>query len=304
MSAPEDRGDLAGWKAGLLAKIQARSLELARVLSRGYPEYVPAAGRGEVALANWRAHLSDLEADRHELILRASASGIPAAMISEAIDNGSQGRVWGESARNPPTSRYGDSSERTESIARLAEDVWTLEHMAVIEVEHRARGLDNDRDHAVHDQYRRNMEALWTRADRTAALVDPDSAEARELFGRDVAGWRRLAAITVTDYSDSVLEQLWRVHAWGGVESDVVRTLAYLPDTGAVSQHARPATREVMLEHAGTALDVVGYGVFGGGSGVEDAARTALSGARETTPSPEAAPVEPATRESTIEPEF
>ncbi|WP_067859907.1 hypothetical protein [Nocardia shimofusensis] len=260
-SPGDDTGELAGWKAVLLARIQQRSFDHARVLYRGYPDYDPATGRGDTAIATWRAHLLDLQAEQHELIVRAAASGVPEAMITAAIDNGTQGRRWGESVRNPPTTRYGEDPVRAQMIAQIAEDVWSLEHMAAIGVDRERRGGGDRADRAAHEQYLRNMDALWQRTDLTAAVAHLSVAERSELWGRDAAGWRRLVEVSVAGYDDADLEQLWRAHAWPGVEWDVNRTsenLAGEAEAFSTPDRHRPPTPTVLFERARAALDDIG----------------------------------------------
>ncbi|WP_280503275.1 hypothetical protein [Nocardia farcinica] len=257
----DDAGELTGWKAGLLARIQQRSYDHARVLYRGYPDYDSTTGRGDVAIATWRAHLLDLEAERHELIVRATASGIPEAMVTAAIDNGRQGRRWEESVRHPPTTRYREDPVRAQMIAQIAEDVWCLEHMAAIGVDHDRRGVGDPTDRVGHEQYLRNMHALWERVNLTAAVAELSVAERGELWGRDAQGWRRLVEVSIAGYADSELEQLWRANAWPGIEWDLNRTnenLAGEVEAVAIPDRHRPPTPTVLFERVRDALHDVG----------------------------------------------
>lgn len=257
----EDAGELTGWKAGLLARIQQLSFDHARVLYRGHPDYDPAAGRGDVAIATWRAHLLDLTAERRELIVRAAASSIPQAMITAAIEGGTQARRWEESTRNPPTTRYGEDPVRAQMIAQIAEDMWPLEHMAALGIAREHRGVGDPTDRAGHGQFLRNMDALWQRVDLTAAVARLSVAERIELWGRDASGWRRLVEVSVAGYDDADLEQLWRAQAWPGIEWDLNRTSENLVgevEAFTTPNRHRPPTPKVLFDRARAAVHGIG----------------------------------------------
>ncbi|WP_216917772.1 hypothetical protein [Nocardia noduli] len=259
MSRPEDLSDLAGWKAGLLARIQERGTEHARLLYRGYPDYDPGFGRGDVAIQTWRAHLRDLEAEQQELIVRAGASAIPHSAILAAIDNGAAGRRWGESVNDPPTTRHGEDPVRAQMIAAIAEDVWTLEHMAVIAIEREHREVGDPTDSEGHRQYLINMDLLWERVDSVAALAELTQPERDQLWGRDAHGWDRLVEFSVEGYDDLELEQIWRTHAWAGIAWDLHRSIDNMaadPARSRVTDAARPPTPQVLLERAREAVTV------------------------------------------------
>ncbi|MET7772078.1 hypothetical protein [Nocardia sp. NPDC005366] len=264
MSRTDDPAELAGWKAGLLARIQERGTEHARLLYRGYPEYDPGSGRGDVAIQRWRAHLRDLEAEQHELITRAGASGIPHTAISAAIDNGAACRRWGESVNDPPTTRHGEDPVRAQRIAAIAEDVWTLEHMAIIAIEREHRQVGDLTDAAAHQQYLINMDLLWDRVDSVAVLAELTEVEREQLWGRVGDDWDRLLEFSVEGYDDFELEQLWRTHAWAGIAWDVHRSVDNMAADAArslVADTDRPPTPHVLLERAREAVTAVAEAV-------------------------------------------
>ncbi|MGN2635025.1 hypothetical protein ACTD5D_02280 [Nocardia takedensis] len=194
MSRTDDLGDLASWKAGLLARIQERGVEDARLLYRGYPEYGPGFGRRDITIQPWQAHLRDPKAEQRELIVRADTSGIPPTAITAAVESGKAGRRWGEAVTDPLTTRHGDDPVRAQMIAAIAEDIWTLEHMAAIAIAREEREVGTLTDSAGHQQYLINMDLLWERVDSVAALAELTLAERDQLWGRDDLGWSRLVA--------------------------------------------------------------------------------------------------------------
>ncbi|MEU6190808.1 hypothetical protein [Nocardia sp. NPDC047038] len=254
MSRTDDLGDLAGWKAGLLARIQERGAEHARLLYRGYPEYGPGFGRRDIAIQSWQAHLRDLKAEQRELIVRTDTSGIPPTAITAAVENGKAGRRWGEAVTDPPTTRHGDDPVRAQMIATIAEDIWTLEHMAAIAIAREEREVGNPTDSAGHQQYLINMDLLWERVDSVAALAELTQAERDQLWGRDELGWSWLVEFSVDGYDDTELEQAWRVHAWAGIAWDVHRSVENMTADAArsmVADRARPPTPQALLGRAG-----------------------------------------------------
>ncbi|MGW4368075.1 hypothetical protein ACWEKT_20770 [Nocardia takedensis] len=256
MKRIEDRGDLAGWKAGLLARIQERGVEHSRLLYQGYPHYDRAIGGGNLAIHTWRANLRELAAEQQELILRAETSGIPRDAIYSAVDNGDAGRRWGEAVTDPPTIRHGDAPARAHLIAAIAEDVWRLEYMAVIAVAREERHRGDSTDAAADLQYLYNMDSLYERVDCAAALAEPTESERDELWDRDVSGWYRLAELTVDGYDDTELETAWRVHAWEGFGWEVYRGIDDMARAArsAVIGRVRPPVLMVLFEHARAAL--------------------------------------------------
>ncbi|MGW4369194.1 hypothetical protein ACWEKT_26465 [Nocardia takedensis] len=256
MNRIEDRGDSAGWKAGLLARIQERGVEHARLLYEGYPHYDRASGGGNLAIRTWRAHLRELAAEQQELILRAETSGIAREAIYATVNNGEAGRRQVEAETDPPATRHGHAPARAHLIAAIAEDVWRLEYMAVIAVAREQRHGGASTDTAGDLQYLYNMDALYERVDSAAALAEPTESERDELWDRDASGWYQLAELTVDGYDDTELETSWRVHAWEGFGWEVYRSIDETARAArsAVIGRVRPPVLMVLFERARAAL--------------------------------------------------
>lgn len=122
-------------------------------------------------------------------------------------------------------SPHGTNPTRGHLLDQIADDVWRLEHSALVRAEylHRvhAGGLaDNEPgERQLHD----NMAALWRHAAGTAALIDLDPVEAHQLWGRGPDSWQQLAELTAASYTDGELQQRFAEMSWKGVEAEVSR---------------------------------------------------------------------------------
>ncbi|MFI6779209.1 hypothetical protein [Nocardia sp. NPDC050412] len=248
---------LPSWKLRLLERIQNASADHMQLLLRGHPTYEPHYGGGEIPLQTWRTHLRALAADRHEIEIHASAVGVPPAAIAEAREMGERGLRWGDSVHSPPTMRHGEDPVRAHMVEGIAGDVWQLEHMAAINVAHRLRGADGrfPPDPQAHEQFDRNMVALWSRAYDTGHVIGLTSEEGAELWGRDQAGWTQLVAATVHRYGDAALHERWRAYAWRGIEHEAWRSVDNLAaDRIQDPNVAPPPTPPELIERATQAL--------------------------------------------------
>ncbi|MGO4613025.1 hypothetical protein AB4305_03615 [Nocardia sp. 2YAB30] len=259
MSQPSSELEgLPSWKLRLLERIQDTSTDHARVLLQGYPTYEPHDGSGEIPMQTWRTHLRALDADRTEIEIHAAAVGVPAAAIAHARAAGQRGLRWADSVHSPRIMRHGQDPVRAHMIEGISNDVWQLEHMAAISVEHQLRGLHDGfaPDPAAAGQFDRNMAALWTRANETAHIIGLTGAECTELWDRDRAGWLKLVSVTVRGYDDAALRERWRAYAWRGIEHEARRSIGTLA-AGRVTLHepgVAPPTPHLLIDRATEAL--------------------------------------------------
>ncbi|MFF0528696.1 hypothetical protein ACFYT3_09915 [Nocardia amikacinitolerans] len=270
---------LPSWKVRLLERIQNLSAVQARVLLQGHPEYQPHYGEGHIPIRTWRAHLRELEADRTEIELHASAVGVPAVAIAEVRAAGQRGLQWDDSAHAAPTLRHGEDPARAQLLEEIASDVWQLEHMAVISVEHRLRGFDGRvaRDGGADAQFDANMVALWERANTAAHVIGLTGEEASQLWERDPAGWQQLAAM-VRGYDDAALHERWRTYAWPGIEAQARRgsdNLVFARETGAQLDLA-PPTPHALIHHATEAIPTIDPTMSAPAAGIGSAVEAAL----------------------------
>ncbi|GAA5104852.1 hypothetical protein [Nocardia iowensis] len=222
---------LAGWKARMLNRIADLAARHTLVLHEGYPLYRHSDGRGAVAIEAWRSRLRDLDTIRGELEIRAELVGVHTELIDAARDAGERGEHWSDRVSSPPTVRD-DNPGRAPLLDAIAEDMWTLEHMAAVVVARQYRdnkGAGFTLDPQTRQQYERNMIAVWERINTTAAAAELTEAEQAEIWHRDQDGWLRVFSRTVYGYGDRALEERWHAYAWPGIEWDAHRASTNLP---------------------------------------------------------------------------
>ncbi|MEV0688280.1 hypothetical protein AB0I35_30925 [Nocardia sp. NPDC050378] len=290
--------DLPSWQLRLLERIQNSSYDHYRTLFHSFPQYSPASGPN-VQLEAWRTNLRALQDERSEIELHAHAREIPQRMIDYATETGARGARWGDTPETAllPMAPPGTDATRLYLLDQLAEDVWRLEHTALVRAEylhrvHTGAVQDNEPgERQLHD----NMAALWRRATGTAALIDLDPGEAEQLWGRDHHAWQRLAELTAASYTDTELRQRFAEMSWKGIEADVSRTFDNLATTTVAD--LGPPTPWEFAQRAEQALAAVGVADelgphAGHGIGTAVEATGALPGAR-WEPDPDVQPHPP-----------
>lgn len=253
---------LPGWKLRLLERIQNTGADHHRVLTMGYPDYHPDHGSGDIRIQIWRTHLHTLDSDRAELERYAAAAGVPIVAIRQARAAGQRGVRWEDSVLSPRVSGHGEDPVRAHMIEDIAADIWTLEHMAAVNVEHTIRGADGRFPHHrdAEAQFDRNMVALWHRADDTAQILGLPTRERSDLWDRDRSGWQRLTAVTVRTYNDTALHERWRGFAWPGIEHEALRSLDNLAVRHPIPHRGpEPPTPRQLLERADEALSTLAH---------------------------------------------
>ncbi|MBY8862035.1 hypothetical protein K7711_36550 [Nocardia sp. CA2R105] len=245
---------LPSWKVRLLERIHDISAAHVRVLDQAYPRYELDDGQGDVPVLIWRAQLRTLEVEREDLVEQALGVGVPTDVIYRASEAGAHGVGWERDASSSATNAPGEDLARKYLVERIANDIWRLEHMAVLSADHLLRELDSTESDAR--QFDRNMHALWNRVNDTAGAIGVRDEERTELWGRDEAGWLRLAAVTVRGYLDSDLQERWRAYAWAGIEHAAARSreFANLDPTVVAERGAAPPIPQALIGCATRAI--------------------------------------------------
>ncbi|MGF6885944.1 hypothetical protein ABIA39_007543 [Nocardia sp. GAS34] len=250
---------LPSWKLRLLERIQNNFANHAELLRDGYPVYKPHFGSADAPIQTWRTHLLVLQADREELITHALAVYVPHDAIRKAGAAGGRGERWGHSVHSPRTMREGEDPVRAYMIEGVANDIWQLEQMAAITVEHQRRALDpNGTAGELTEQFHRNMGTLWMRARDTSLVIGLNASERTELWDRDAAGWKWLTALTVRGQTDAQLDERQRAYSWRGIEHAARRAIESLPERKPIlDPGSEPPDPEALLARATNALNTL-----------------------------------------------
>ncbi|WP_280461372.1 hypothetical protein, partial [Nocardia carnea] len=186
---------------------------------------------------------------------RAAAAGIPGAAIQRAHEAG---------RASPDHHRSADRDTVAGEAAtdHLADQIWHLEHSALVLVEYNQR---TDTRQIVADlellrDLERSMTAAWFGATEGIDFAGLTLAEASDLWDRDTASWQPLAEL-VRGYDDGGLRR--RLHDFASPEiEDTLRRFGG-PDEArvdhAVNTGTAPPTPYQLIESATDALHDLDY---------------------------------------------
>ncbi|MBF6125537.1 hypothetical protein [Nocardia brasiliensis] len=251
---PAQLADLPYWQLRLLEQLQNTVAGHRRLLLDGPGPYQAEHGSGEIQLQLWQTDLRWLAGQRFELLGRARATaGLPDTALSYALKQGARQRRW-DAEHYRTGDRGGEDPDRARMVESLAGDIWSLEHMAAIRVQHRIRRTAGQLPHhsRAEAQFDRNLNAIWQRAATTAGLLELSETECAQLWCRDTAGWRRLFEVSVDRYTAAGLYERWHALAWAGIEHDLRRSIDNLGATGVAlgDPGPRPPRPEVLIGRA------------------------------------------------------
>ncbi|MER7450378.1 hypothetical protein ABTW96_08825 [Nocardia beijingensis] len=191
--------------------------------------------------------------------IQARNRGMPADWVEVVRRLAESGRPWSDD-HLLPTPR---PAPRRRNTSRVAEDLHQLTDMAAITIARQhllgIATADAEPDPAAAQQLRRNMEALWTRAERTATTIDLDAEACTRAFAtatRDLA--QRVEGYL--HYSRDDLDTHWRSYTSPAIADRVRRSLKSLRRidrdiTTDAGDAERPPTPKVLIERARDALD-------------------------------------------------
>ncbi|MGW6332183.1 hypothetical protein [Nocardia rhamnosiphila] len=167
-----------------------------------------------------------------ELEARAAAAGLPESAIAEARATGLADRP----AESSVTAGGVPPPWSAELIDVLADEVWRLQHMALVLAEYDIRSSDEDirGNLEVITELSRNMDALWTTVTDGIASAGLRVEEARQLWDLDVQGWQHYAQL-VHDYDDTTL----RIRLDEFASPEIRTQLTYVIDEGSFNRIAQ-----------------------------------------------------------------
>ncbi|MGQ4618997.1 hypothetical protein [Nocardia sp. R7R-8] len=191
--------------------------------------------------------------------IQARDRGVPADWVGVVRRLAESGRAWSDD-HLLPAPRPAPGRRNT---PRVVDDMRQLTDMAAITV---ARGhllriatADAEPDPAAAQQLRRNMEALWTRADRTATSIGLGRKARARAFStatKDLA--QRVEAYLYSSHDD--LDTRWRGYTSTAIADGVRRSLKSLRRTRCdittdTADIERPPTPNDLIQRARDVLD-------------------------------------------------
>ncbi|MGY1898392.1 hypothetical protein [Nocardia gipuzkoensis] len=190
--------------------------------------------------------------------IQARDRGVPADWIGVVRRLAETGRAWSDD-HLLPTPRPAPGRRNT---PRVADDMRQLTDMAAITVarEHLlgTATADAEPDPAAAQQLRRNMEALWTRADRTATSIGLGAQARARAFDTTTSDLTRRVE-GYLHYSPDDLDTHWRSYTSTAIADGVRRSLKSLRrtdrDTTTDTDTERPPTPKALIQRARDAVD-------------------------------------------------
>jgi hypothetical protein len=220
---------------------------------------LPAIGAEATATTAVFEEIAAIDRQRSLAEIQARDRGVPADWVGVVRRLAESGRAWNDD-HLLPAPRPAPGRRNT---PRVADDMRQLTDMAALTVARdHLLGITTahaEPDPAAAQQLRRNMEALWTRADRTATSIGLGAkarARAFDTATRDLA--QRVAAYL--HYSHDDLDTHWRSYTSTAIADGVRRSLKSLRridrDITAVDPDAeQPPTPKALIERARYALN-------------------------------------------------
>jgi len=197
------------WKANLLDTVQRLAFAHRHVYRQ---QFQPGAGTGSGREQAQHYGLKTLGYLRAEAEAHARVAGLDPAQIVEARSKGLRGIVPQDRIAHAPRTA---NAMRELLIGEVANELWVLEHMAVLEAARLQTGTEGlfAADLATVKNYHRNAITLWRRATTIASGLDLSAAEQDGMWATSAEQWRTIAAGTIHPHDAEVLEARWRRYA-------------------------------------------------------------------------------------------
>ncbi|MGY1960876.1 hypothetical protein [Nocardia gipuzkoensis] len=209
--------------------------------------------------------IAAIDRQRSLVEIQARDRGVPADWIGVVRRLAETGRAWSDDHLLPTRPAPG-----RRNAPRVAEDMRQLTDMAAITVarEHLlgTATADAEPDPAAAQQLRRNMEALWTRADRTATSIGLGAQARARAFDTTTSDLAQRVE-GYLHYNPDDLDTHWRSYTSTVIADGVRRSLKSLrrtdrdittPDTDTDTE--RPPTPKALIQRARDALDTAIWG--------------------------------------------
>ncbi|WP_405135467.1 hypothetical protein [Nocardia sp. NBC_01388] len=253
-NSPNPRRDIPAEHVELMAQIQRLALRSGQQLQRMYE-----SGGEALTATEAITRINALDRERDLTEIKARAAGVPAEWIDRVRTLGQRGIDWHEDQPLPDPA----PTQRRRTVQRVADDVERLKDMAAVHTAYqhtRSPGdTATDMETVVAAQFRRNMEALWMRAGRTAHAIGMDAAERGALWSVTGAEWQRRVSHYLGGRDIAALHTQWRKYGDATLATEARRSLAKLRRAG---QHGpdvplpqMPMAPVRMLVEAGAAID-------------------------------------------------
>ncbi|WP_378741213.1 hypothetical protein [Nocardia brasiliensis] len=214
--------DLPAEQAKILGRIHelaSQARYLGRIAHNGY--------LGAVQDNDEFIRLREVDRDRKLTEARAYGNGIPPSWVEHARQLGHTGQDWTPEQRLPPA----HTPPRRRTASRVVDDTRQMTEMAAVHAvrEHLLAATTGSPalDPAAAHQFSRNLEALWTRAARTADAVGIPGRDREEIFTVSDEEFRDRVSDFLR-YSPGDLDMVWRRHAAESIASSVRRSLKNL----------------------------------------------------------------------------
>ncbi|MFE9575312.1 hypothetical protein ACFYO1_02915 [Nocardia sp. NPDC006044] len=261
--------DLPAGQAEVLSRIHELATEAEHLRRKVQDSYLGAASEDNAFM-----RLSEVDRDLKLTEARAYGSGIPPSWVAHAHQLGRNGHEWTLEQRLPAAG----TPPRRSPVGRVINDTRQMTEMAAVLAvrEHLLAAMPGALapNPAAAQQFSRNLEALRTRAARTADSVAISASDRDKFFiVSDEEFVDRVRDFL--DYSPGDLDMVWRRHSVESIASGVRRSLKNLrradsgkavvppgpsarqpPDPASLIQRARQVLRALVSEQSDTGAEI------------------------------------------------
>ncbi|RDI43573.1 hypothetical protein [Nocardia mexicana] len=226
MTGPGGR-EIPAEHVAMLREIQRLAVESGRLLQAMYE----AGGDARTDL-HTVARINAVDTKRELSEIAARAAGVPPEWVDRVRALGLRGNEWRD---NQPMPEPAVHPRGQKVVPRVADDIERLKDMAAVDTVYSLRHwADTGRfpDHVLGQQVRRNMDALWMRAGRTAHAVGGSAARWSALFTVSAQEWQQRLQHCLHESTTDDLAIRWHTYASPTIAADARRSLKQLQRDG------------------------------------------------------------------------